>query len=120
MRPRRESESEAAMRSRRDAGSWLQATWEKPEAEGTGVEIWVRGLHFAGRRRICRPYGMIGVGVEAIEARSMTSDLTDWHQALARGSAAEEEARQSLKRGLPYQNRKPKAWRRALNPNPRH
>jgi hypothetical protein len=36
---------------------------------------------------------MIGVGVEAIEARSMTSDLTDWHQALARGSAAEEEAR---------------------------
>ena len=48
---------------------------------------------------------MIGVGAEAIEARSMTSDLTDWHQALARGSAAEEEARQSLKRGLPYQNR---------------
>jgi hypothetical protein len=29
---------------------------------------------------------MIGVGVEAIEARSMTSDLTDWHQALARVS----------------------------------
>ena len=29
---------------------------------------------------------MIGVGAEAIEARSMTSDLTDWHQALARVS----------------------------------
>jgi hypothetical protein len=26
---------------------------------------------------------MIGVGVEAIEARCMTSDMTDWHQALA-------------------------------------
>jgi len=39
----------------------------------------------------------------------MTSDLTDWHQALARGSAAEEEARQSLKRGLPHQDRKPRA-----------
>jgi hypothetical protein len=36
---------------------------------------------------------MIGVGAEAIEARSVTSDLTDWHQALARVSAAEEEAR---------------------------
>jgi len=45
-----------------------------------------RGVHFAGRRRICRPYGMIGVGAEAIEARSMTSDLTDWHQVLARVS----------------------------------
>ena len=43
-------------------------------------------LHFAGRRRICSPYGMIGVGAEAIEARSMTSDMTDWHQALARVS----------------------------------
>jgi hypothetical protein len=52
---------------------------------------------------------MIGVGTEAIEARSMTNDLTDWHQALARVNSAEEEARQSLKRGLPYQNRKPKA-----------
>ena len=109
MRPRRESESEAAMRSRRDAGSWLQATWEKPGAEGTGAEILARGFHFAGRRRICRPYGMIGVGTEAIEARSMTNDLTDWHQALARVNSAEEEARQSLKRGLPYQNRKPRA-----------
>ena len=29
---------------------------------------------------------MIGVGAEAIEARSMTSDLTDWHQVLARVS----------------------------------
>jgi hypothetical protein len=27
---------------------------------------------------------MIGMGAEAIEARSMTSDVTDWHQALAR------------------------------------
>jgi hypothetical protein len=27
---------------------------------------------------------IIGVGAEAIEARCMTSDLTDWHQALAR------------------------------------
>jgi hypothetical protein len=26
---------------------------------------------------------MIGMGAEAIETRSMTSDLTDWHQALA-------------------------------------
>ena len=46
----------------------------------------VCGVHFAGRSRICRPYGMIGVGAVAIEARSMTSDLTDWHQALARVS----------------------------------
>ena len=45
-----------------------------------------RGVHFASQRRICRPYGMIGVGAEAIEARSMTNDLTDWHQALARVS----------------------------------
>ena len=46
-----------------------------------------RGLHFAGRSRICCPYGMIpSGGVEAIEARSMTSDPTDWHQALARVS----------------------------------
>jgi hypothetical protein len=29
---------------------------------------------------------MIGVGAEAIEARSMTGDMTDWHQALARVS----------------------------------
>jgi hypothetical protein len=29
---------------------------------------------------------MIGVGAEAIEARSMTNDPTDWHQALARVS----------------------------------
>ena len=43
------------------------------------------GVHFANERRICR-YGMIGVGAEAIETRSMTSDLTDWHQALARVS----------------------------------
>jgi hypothetical protein len=31
------------------------STQEKPGAERTGVEIWVRGLHFAGQRRICRP-----------------------------------------------------------------
>ena len=29
---------------------------------------------------------MIGAGAEAIKARSMTSDMTDWHQALARVS----------------------------------
>jgi hypothetical protein len=29
---------------------------------------------------------MIGVGAKAIEARSMSSDMTDWHQALARVS----------------------------------
>jgi len=73
--------------------SQLLATQEKPGAEGTGVEIWVRGFHFAGQRRICCPYGMIGMGAAAIEARYMASDLTDWHQALARVSAAEEEAR---------------------------
>src|SRR6516165_9605548 len=66
--------------------SQLPATQEKPGPERTGVEILARGLHFAGQRRICRPYGMIGAGAEAIEARSMTSDLTDWHQALARVS----------------------------------
>jgi hypothetical protein len=36
---------------------------------------------------------MIGVGAEAIEARSMTSDLTDWHQALARVNSSEENER---------------------------
>jgi hypothetical protein len=29
------------MRSRRNAGSWLQATWENPGAEGTGAQTLV-------------------------------------------------------------------------------
>jgi hypothetical protein len=36
---------------------------------------------------------MIGVGFEATEARSMTSEPTDWHQTLARVNSAEEDAR---------------------------
>jgi hypothetical protein len=66
--------------------SQLFVTWEKPGPEGTRVEILARGLHFSSRCRICRPYGMIGVGAAAAEARYMTSDPTDWHQALARVS----------------------------------
>jgi hypothetical protein len=43
------------------------------------------GVHVAGQRGICGPYGMIPLawGAEAIEARNMTNDPTDWHQALA-------------------------------------
>jgi hypothetical protein len=34
--------------------TWLAATQEKPGGRGRGVEILVRGPHFAGQRRICR------------------------------------------------------------------
>ena len=50
-------------------------------ADRTGVEILATGVHVAGQRRICSPYGMI---TSAMEARYMTNDLTDWHELLAR------------------------------------
>jgi hypothetical protein len=42
----------------------------KTRGEQTGVEIWLRRVHFANRRRICGPYDMIPLarGAEAIEA----------------------------------------------------
>jgi hypothetical protein len=47
----------------------------------------VRGLHFAGRRRICSPYGMIpSARGPKRSSRYMTSGPTDWHQVLARVS----------------------------------
>src|SRR5262249_51766915 len=63
------------------------STWEKPRPDRTGVEIWVRGVRLAGRRRISSPYGMIpSVRGPSDRGRSMTSDPTDWHQVLARVS----------------------------------
>ena len=80
-----------------------------------------RGLHFAGQRRICSSYGMIGVGAAAIEARSMTSDLTDWHQALARvsGQLVHGEQRVSTRQlfahlGVPVTDRACRRLRRVM------
>ena len=35
-----------------------QGCWYLLKDRKTGVEIWVRGVRLAGRRRICSPYGM--------------------------------------------------------------